>query len=468
MTRFGRRLFAGGALGLAAISPWLRASRALAGGGAAPKRLVIWHTPAGTVETAFRAQAGATERDFTLPSILAPLDPFRDRLLLFGPSDVGDPTSRDYAWREPKGISIKTGNAMHTLATMLTGANAMDAESGHWASSVSIDQLVAQRIGDVTPFRSLELAAHDVYAGSGAHSRMSYAGAGLPMPPEQNPRATFDRIFAGVGGDLDPVVERARRRRRSVLDFGAGELARARAALGTEEQRYLDAHADSVRELERRLDALPGAACVVPTAPSADLRLTTQYNVRPPEFVHAQVDLMANALGCDLTRVASISFGRSDSHMLLPQVDGLAATLSHHELSHTDPRFAVPGVIADPEGRGHARLMAFAAVNQWYMEELARFMTRLDAMPEGDGTVLDHTLIVVVSEHSEGQFHTQENMPFFFAGGASDYFRMGRYVQFGDKTHNDMLLSIAHAMGLEDVTTFGDPAFCTGPLPGLT
>ncbi len=467
MTRFSRRLFAGGALSLAAMSPWLRASRALAGGATAPKRLVIWHTPAGTVETAFRPRAGATERDFTLPSILEPLDPFRDRLLLFGPSDVGDPTSTRYDWRQPKGISIKTGTAMHTLATMLTGSNRMDTTEG-WASSISIDQLVAQRIGDATPFRSLELAAHDVWAGSGHHSRMCYAGAGLPMPPEQNPRATFDRIFAGVGSDVDPVLERARRRRRSVLDFGAGELSRARAALGTEEQRYLDAHADSVRELERRLDALPAATCVVPAAPSADLRSTTVYNVRPPEFVHAQVDLMASALGCDLTRVASISFGRSDSHMLLPQVEGLAATLSHHDLSHTDPRFAVPGVIADPEVTGHARLNAFAAVNRWYMQELARFMGRLDAMPEGEGTVLDHTLIVVVSEHSEGNFHTQENMPFFFAGGASGYFRTGRYVQFGDETHNDMLVSIAHAMGLEDVTTFGDPEFCTGPLPGLT
>jgi hypothetical protein len=466
MSRLSRRLFLGGLASAAAVSPWLRASRALAGGGTAPKRLVIWHTPAGTVETQFRPIAGATESDFTLPAILAPLEPFRDRLLAFGPTVVGDPTSAHYDWRERKGISIKTGTAMHTLATVLTGSERMATDEG-WASSISVDQLVAQRLGDATPFRSLELAAHDAWAGSGHHSRISYAGAGLPMPPEQDPRATFDRMFGGLSITPDPALERSQRRRRSLLDFGRSELARARAPLGTEEQRYLDSHAESIRELERRIDAMPAAACVVPDAPDPDLDHTVTYNVRPPEFVHAQVDLAARALGCDLTRVVSLSFGRSDSHMLLPQVGGLGATLSHHELSHTDPRYAVPGVIDDPMGDGHTRLSAFAEVNRWYMEELARFMTSLDAMPEGDGTVLDHTLIVVVSEHSEGNFHTQENMPFFFAGGASGYFRMGRYVQYADKPHNDMLVSICHAMGLEDVTTFGDPTVCTGPLPGL-
>jgi hypothetical protein len=463
--KLNRRLFLGGALGAAAASPWLRVSRALAGGTPAPKRLVIWHTPAGTVETHFRPRAGTSESDFTLPSILDPLAPFRDRLLVFGPTDVGDPTSRDYEWRRRKGISLFTEGG-HTLATLLTGSDPM-ATPEAWASSISIDQLVAQRIGDATAFRSLELAVHDAWAG-GAGARMSYSGAGLPVPPEQSPRATYDRLFGPLLAAVDPALARRMRRRRSLLAFGDGELSRVSAAMGTEERRYLDAHVEAIVELQRRLDTGAGAACVIPEAPATGLERTETYNVRPVAFVNAQVDLMARALGCDLTRVASISFGRSDSHLLLPQIAGLPTSMAHHSLSHTDPRHAVVGVIDDPGGMGHAQLMAYSEVNRWYMQELARFMSLLDAMPEGDGTVLDHTLIVGVNEISEGQFHTRENMPFFFAGGASGYFRMGRYVQYGDKSHNDMLISIAHAMGLEDVTTFGNPDFCTGPLPGLT
>lgn len=459
---FGRRLFLGGAAAL----PWLASSRVHAGG-STPKRLVIWHTPAGTVETAFRPVAGATESSFTLGSILEPLESFRDKLLVFGPSNPGDIRALDHDWRMPRGVSLKVEGPMHSLAPMLTGT-AQQATPEGWASGVSVDQLVAQRLGAATRFRSLELAVHDAYAGATHSSRMSYAGPGLPMPVEQDPRATFDRLFAGVTATADPVADRAQRRRRSLLDFGRGELARARPSLGPDEQRYLDAHLESIRELERRLDAIPGSACTVPTAPMEGLGRGPNYAVRSAEFLHAQVDLAAQALACDLTRVVSLSFGRSDSHLLLPPLGGLASTLSHHELSHTDPRFASPGVIADPMGEGSARLAAFALVNRSYMQELARFMRLLQAMPEGDGTVLDNTLIVVLSEHSEGNFHTQQNLPVFFAGGASGYFRMGRYVQYEDKSHNDLLVSICHAMGLEDVTTFGDPALCSGPLPGLT
>ena len=217
-TQFGRRLFLGGAAAL----PWLHRARALAGG-STPKRLVIWHTPAGTVETAFRPTPGATESSFTLGSILAPLAPFRDRLLTFGPSDPGNPRAADYDWRRRRGISIQVPGPMHSLAPLLTGS-AQQATPEAWASSVSVDQLVAQRLGAATRFRSLELAVHDAWAGATHASLMSYAGAGLPMPVEQDPRATFDRLFAGVPTGCADAGERPRVHRAWTAPLsGAGQ-----------------------------------------------------------------------------------------------------------------------------------------------------------------------------------------------------------------------------------------------------
>jgi hypothetical protein len=109
----------------------------------------------------------------------------------------------------------------------------------------------------------------------------------------------------------------------------------------------------------------------------------------------------------------------------------------------------------------------FVAAKRWYMEELAAFADKLAAIPESDGsTVLDHTTILVVDELSEGSLHTTENMPFLLLGGAGGYFRTGRYLRYGDRSHNDLLVSCLQAMGLDD-DTFGDPERCAGPLPGL-
>jgi hypothetical protein len=463
LPRFGRRSVLAASAGALLTSPWWRLSRVLAGEQAAPKRLVIWHIPSGTVEAEWRPTAGPTESDFTLGRILSPLERHRDKLLIVGPSDPGDPTSPTYHWRERKGVSIWIDDGEgHVLTKMLTGTSSSDFDGIRWANGVSVDQAVAARIGMDSPFRSIELGTHDVWAGSSPSSRMCYSAPGVPVPPEHNPAATFERVFGGFSVTPDPAIERRRLRRRALLDFGQGEIRGARAALGTEEQRTFDAHAESLAELQRRIAAVEAATCSPPDMSPPEY-MAPSYDVRPQGFMEAQVDLAAHALGCDLTRVVSFSFGRSDSHLRLPWLGGLAESMTHHGLSHTNPGDIVPGV----NEQGYAQLHAFIDVHEWYSEQLARFMDLLDAMPEGDGTVLDHTLIFCCSELSEGQFHTEQNMPFMLAGGASDYFRMGRYVQYDDKPHNELLLSIAHAMGLEDLETFGDRELCSGPLPGL-
>ncbi|MDQ3031531.1 MAG: DUF1552 domain-containing protein [Myxococcota bacterium] len=471
MGKLGRRAFLGTSAGIVAASPLLRASRVLAGGEPAPRRLVIWHVPSGTVELEFRPRAGATQRDFTLPRILQPLERHRDRLLVFGPSEPRDRDGTDpytdpraFSWRERKGISLHVpGDNGHRLTKILTGMPEVTVDGRSWGGGPSIDQVVAQRIGDATPFRSLELAVHDGYAGSGSSARMIYSASGVPVPPTHDPRAAFDRLFGGRSAEPDPGIERARRRRRAMLDLGRAELERSSGSLGAPERRLLDAHATALEELDRRLDTLPGATCTFPARLDDGAVARPSYDVAPREVYRAQVEILAHALGCDLTRVGSLSFGRSDSHTKMPWLGGLAATESHHGLSHTSPWEILPG----GDAHAHAKLQALVDVHRFYMDELAHFMDLLAAMPEGEGTVLDNTLIFVVNEISEGQFHTGENMPWLLAGGSGSAMRMGRYVQYGDESHNRLLLSIAHAMGLTDLTTFGDPAHCSGPLSDL-
>jgi hypothetical protein len=159
---------------------------------------------------------------------------------------------------------------------------------------------------------------------------------------------------------------------------------------------------------------------------------------------------MAAAFACDLTRVGTIAFNWHGSNARFPF---LGVNEWHHELSHAPASDLV----------ARDKLIK---IERWFSTQLKSFMDRLAAIPEGSGTVLDNTLILCVNEMSDGYFHTHQNMPFMLAGGASGALRMGRFLKFEDRSHNDLLVSVCNAMGLPD-TTFGAESACKGPLPGL-
>jgi ribosomal protein L30/L7E len=171
-----------------------------------------------------------------------------------------------------------------------------------------------------------------------------------------------------------------------------------------------------------------------------------------PKILKAHLDLIVGAFTCDITRVASLIATPSRSDVVM---SWLGLNMAHHEMSHQSDAAGAPGLIK---------------VNTWYAQQIADFITALKAVPEGNGTLFDNTVILWCNELGIGNIHSHTRVPFLLAGSCGGYLKTGRYLSFPQGTpHNNLLASIALAMGVGLTNnTFGDPAFCTGPLPGLT
>jgi hypothetical protein len=226
--------------------------------------------------------------------------------------------------------------------------------------------------------------------------------------------------------------------------------------VGADDREKLDAHMASIRSIEERLTMAPtntgggGEGCAPPTLSDVDLSDDDAYDTAGK----LQMDLTAAALACDQTRIMTLQWSYSESEHLF-QFLGLSG--NHHAISHD---FASSGTNYD----------GYNEIQAWYASQLAYFLAKLDSYPEGDGTLLDNTLVFWATEIGESTQHDLTLMPYTLAGGAGGKIRTGRFVDWGNTRYdnNQLLVSIAHAMGLDDLTAFGDESGATGPLPDLT
>jgi hypothetical protein len=446
-----RRALAG--LGAASLLPFLRPQAARAED-APRKRLVVWFTPCGTVESEFRPQGGET--DFTLGKILEPLSPYRDKLLLFGPT-VPDKPDLGNA-RELRGINMgydgsnPAASGEHASFSILTGTYPTKKGADRVASSISLDQYLAEKIGGDDLVKSLQLGV------DAAFPELCFTANGDHVPVENNPALAFQTLFGNLMPE-DPEQQRRKTRRKSVLALVAAQARAISTHLSGEDKLRIEAQRAALEALALRLDKT--FTCSAPTLSSpnpADWNESNWDNFdKMPQIADAQTRILATALGCGMTHVASMQYGWCASNARHPFVD---APEIFHGLSH-DVLSGTGTVVPDIETK-------LIAVNRWYMTELAKFIELLTAMPDTNGTsVMDNTLILVVNELAHGSLHSWQNMPFFLVGSAGGYFKTGRYLTFDSKYHNDLLVSVLNAMGAPD-TTFGKAELCTGPLPGLT
>lgn len=446
MGGMNRRLFLQRAGGAALMLPLLQyPGSARAQGGAFPRRLVVFYSPNGTKKERWspgQQGAGGTERDFQLGPLLAPLVPFKDRLLIFDGID-------NKAALEGPGGPHQRG-----MASLLTGRIigegdfvGGDGRRAGWADGISIDQFVASKIGIRTAKKSIELGARVLE--NVPRGRMIYAGAQQPIPPENDPISVHTRLFGRQ--DMDPAqMRRLISRRRSVLDSVKGDFARLRARVSGADREKLELHATSVRELEMRLNAVanPPPSCrpLVP-GPSDNVMNEGEFS----DIMRAQIELMVMALACDVTRVASLQCSTAVNAL---RFTFMGNQTQGHALSHKG-NSNVPGQTE------WERMLI------WYADQYAYLLNRLDAVPEGDGTMLDNTLVLWVNELSRGNSHDLTDLPFVLAGG-SNFTDSGRYLAYDGVPHNRLLLSVLHLLGLPE-TCFGDRKFCTGgPLVGLS
>jgi hypothetical protein len=336
------------------------------------------------------------------------------------------------------------GHAL-TATTLLPGDTAGGCETCppvSWAGGPSVDQVIADRIGASTKLRSLELGIgvegrHRIY------SRMCYRAAGQPLPPESRPSQAYARVFGDA--DADPAAVRNQlARRRSLLDHQLETLDTLGRRLSAVDRERLEVHTEAVRDLERRLSAYESTCSPPEWSEPTDI----------PSIGRMQADIMATAFACDLTRVGSIQWYNSGSYQTMPF---LGISDRHHDLAHDTSSGSIEKLVR---------------INTWFAGEFAYLLDRLSSIPQGEGTMADHTLLFWSNELSRGDTHVHTGMPFLMAGNIpreSDgrpTFATGRHVRLGGRAHNDLFITFLRAFGIE-TDVFGAARLCTGPIEEL-
>ncbi len=358
---------------------------------------------------------GAT---WELSDQLAPLAASKSKLTVVTGTKLGVPNS------QPHGAGA---------AGVLTGMPLfLDGNNSTFAGP-SIDQIIANVIGNETRFRSLEF-------GAAPSEGYSFNGPNSYNPPEASPYALFQRIF-GTGftmpGDT-PKIDPTLGLRQSVLDGVSGDIKRLQLDVGTADKLRLDAHFEGIRQLEKRLAKLQEAppkldACKVPLVPELDY---PDIEGRPQLQVKNQIfaELSAYAMACDQTRVFSNWFTHPVNNLLFTD-----APTGHHELTHNE---------ADPQPECHK-------ITVQIVQALAAQIAALDAVQEGAGTLLDHMVVLGTSECGLAKTHSMEEMPVVLAGSAGGKLKVGmHYRSEGGENTSKVLLTLCRAVGV-DLAKFG-------------
>jgi hypothetical protein len=444
-TTLSRRTLLRGA-GVSMALPWLEAmalpARKAGAAGLFPKRFISFTQPNGYIRDAWVPTGGET--DFKLSRSLAPLEPVRSDVLILEGVD------NRAATRGPG------DDHMRGMGTMLTGIELLPgtlqggagAPAG-LAGGISVDQEIVRNAQVRTKVPSLELGVQSARTGT-VYGYSVYRDKAAPLPLENNPRTAFNRLFAEFDPTgTDVTLKRLQEERRSVLDAVRGSYSDLARRLGVDDRQKLEAHADAVRELELNATSVGNQlqACAKPGIPELDARA----NAEVPRIGKVQMDLIVMALACDLTRVATLQWAHSAGTYRFFWLGIQKGT--HHGLSHK-------------EDTDLQNVEYLTRIDHWFAQQFAYLVQALKGVREGQGTMLDNSLVLWSNELCKGNRHSHAKMPYVLAGRAGGAVKTGRFLSYGDQPHNDLLIAILRAMDI-NATTFGNPAYCRGPLPGM-
>ena len=382
-----------------------------------------------------------TGRDFDLkPTSLVSLEPHRRHVTIISNTDVpsADPTEA----REIGGDHYRSSAAYLTQSYPKRTSGA-DIECG-----VSMDQLYAQRFGQDTPLPSMQLCIEPVDQSGGCGygyscvytDSISWGAPRKPLPMVRDPRVVFEQMFSGLGSGTSPQERKARRAEDlSILDFVRESTARLMPKLGPGDRVRLTDYLDSVREIERRIQAvekrngagepreLPGAPMGVPDSFADHVRL--------------MIDLQMLAFRSDITRVFSFKLGRDTSNRVYPES---GSTGAFHIVSHHSE---------NPE-----RVREFARINEYHVRStLPYLLAQLAETPDADRTMLDNAVVIYGSPMGNPNQHNHKRVPFLVAGHAGGALRGGVHQRAQNGTPlSNVMLSLLHLLGLDDLQNFGD------------
>jgi hypothetical protein len=397
---------------LDAMVPALSAETAAA----RPLRFGAVYWPHGTIPTNW--VPAATGSNFEFPRVLKPLEPFRDQLTVVS------------------GLATPQPGGHPTASSMfLNDARPKRTEGADVSADITVDQMIADKIAGDTVFRSLELGTEDMSNSLGICGGLSCLYLGVlswrtktsPLPMDINPRVLFERMFGDAGSATGRVSRM--QYRRSLLDSIMNGAKQLQGTVGTGDRQMVSDYLDNIREIERQLQAAELKVANNPFVPEAPLGIPESHEVH----VKLMYDLAALAFRADLTRVFSFMTSHEGSQRSYLQA---GITEGHHSLSHHRD---------DPE-----RIAQYTRIGEFQCQAFAKFIETLRSTPDGDGTLLDHSMIMYGSGLSNANVHSPENLPNVVVGGACGKIAGNRHLGHPDQTpHGNLLVALARKAGVD-------------------
>ena len=362
---------------------------------------------------------------FELSPILSPLAPYRDRLLVLS------------GLAQHQADAFDDGaNGDHTRGTSswLTGVHCKRTEGADVRNGISADQIAAKHLGQATALPSLELAIDLNFLGGQCENSYScaylntlaWSSDTTPLPTENNPRIIFERLF-GDGGTSEQRLAQAKRN-QSIIDSVLADLDRLQSSLGTADRTTVTEYLDAVREVERRIQRIEARdASELPT-----LERPAGVPDRFDEHVKLMYELQWLAFRSDMTRVTTFMLGRELNFRTYPEI---GITEGHHGLSHHQDN--------------PTQLAKYARLNTYQTELFAWFLDKLKSTPEGDGTLLDHSMFLYGAALSNPNLHAHYDLPIAIVGGGAGTLRGGRHLAYRTETPmTNLLLSLLEKAGV--------------------
>jgi len=404
-----------------AAGPSTAASRA--------KRLSFVYAPNGMIMNSWTPMAEGAAYELT--PTLEPLAAFKDRMLVL--------TGLNHNSALPLPGEGESAPHERAGATFLTGVH----PKMEGNVSVSVDQIAAQKLGKNTQLASLEMGLH-VSSVVGQCEKdwscaylntLSWRNATTPLPSEGQPRAIFERLF-GDGNSTDPSVRMARLRKdKSLLDSVTEAATRLMKRVGPGDRTRLNQYLDAVRDIERRIQIAEGQTSGGLPTMERPPGIPTTFD----EYSELMFDLQVLAFQTDMTRVSTFMMGREQSNRAFPEI---GVPDAHHGLSHHRN---------DPD-----MIAKVIQINIYHSQLFASFLEKMKATPDGDGSLLDSSLIVYASALSDGNEHLVQNLPVLLFGDGAGQFKPGRHLRFGkDAPMSNLYLTLLDHFGI-DVDNFGD------------
>ena len=406
----------------------------------APVRMAFTYVPNGISMVDWTPTGTGSAFEYT--RVLKPLEKFRsDTAVLTG-----------LAHKNGNALGDGPGDHARAAASYLTGVHPRKTAGADIQNGISVDQVAAMKLGSATRFGSLELGCDDSRTVGNCDSGYSCAytnslawrGPATPMPPETNPRLVFERLFGDLDPSLSPEVRARRlRHRRSILDLVGERTTELSANLGAADKRKLDEYLSSIREIEQRIERAEQDM----TGLTPGIDKPTGIPVAYADYVKLMFDLQLLAFQTDSTRVVTMMMGREGSMRTYPEI---GVPDPHHPLTHH---------------RNNAEwIEKVAQINVMHVQLFANFIQKMKDTPDGDGSLLDHSMIVYGSGLSDGNRHTHEDLPVLMLGRGGS-FRLGTHIVYPKGTPmTNLFLTMLDRMGVES-EQLGDS---TGQIEHLT